>query len=247
MTEETTEQFLARRERELMNRVAALRGQLNPLEAELGDVQRMRALMAEKTDKNLDAAKRAMMAGMPERTTNADIYTSSINPLKDLVNPYAGKTIKELVVQSLLDAFPKGATTMEMRDFFRSGYGRTVDPSSLRTQLHRMKAAGIVIQDTSNDNWNFCIGKRALYDTYRQVPPPDGITELQDDPDRIIDRIDSGGLEDSEFLKTAEKLAWTKQDDEAWRQYEENERAGIPQDDRETFAAKRAEERLRKG
>jgi len=118
--------------------------------------------------------------------------------------PTRGKTIKQLVVQALLDAFPNGATTIEMRDFFRSGYGRTVDPSSLRTQLHRMKAAGIVSQDTSKDSWNFCTGQRALFDTYRQTTPTNGMRDLQDETEP--------SEEDEAFLKKVEALAWREED-----------------------------------
>jgi hypothetical protein len=35
-------------------------------------------------------------------------------------------TIKELVIQALIDHFPKGGTMMEIRDFIRLGYGKTI-------------------------------------------------------------------------------------------------------------------------
>src|SRR5262249_20764006 len=155
--------------------VVALRGQLGPIEAELIKVQRMRAVLAEEIKPPGDPLAKVLAS-----QTIAG-RAPSIAAVAASENPYATRTIKDLVVQALLDAFPYGATTIEMRDFIRTGYGRTIDPSSLRTQLHRMKAAGIVGQDASNDNWNFRDGKRQLYSMYDHPTSRRGMQELQDE------------------------------------------------------------------
>ena len=219
MAEETTRDFLARREHELRSRIAALRGQIAPLEAELVQVQQMSAMMPQPDPKPLsDLAKllasqtiaggagaaaltsplsslyaggtavNALVAGnLNPRETIAGSAVNALaeaaaNPFAVQNNPYATRTIKDLVIQALLDGFTYGATAADLRSFILKGYGRTVDPGSLRTQLHRLKASGILGQDPASDSWNFKEGKRALYAMYDHPTSRRDMKELQDDP-----------------------------------------------------------------
>ena len=92
-------------------------------------------------------------------------------------------TIKELVIQALLDHFPNGGSSQDIRDFIRDAYRRVIPPSSLRPQLHRLKVDQILGQDPSTDTWNFQDGKRkALYAMYDHPTSRRAMRELQDEP-----------------------------------------------------------------
>jgi hypothetical protein len=188
MADETVEQFLARRERELMSTASVLRGQLGPIEAELTKVKKMRAVLAGPIQPT-----NALAAVLNQNDSNIpfNIGPATSNALISPTNPsiteivqaaYATRTIKDLTIQTLIDAFPHGATTAQLKDFMRDGYGRNIDPGSLRTQLHRLKAAGILGQEPSGDIWNFREGKRALYQMYNHPSSRSGMKELQDEP-----------------------------------------------------------------
>src|SRR5581483_3144835 len=77
---------------------------------------------------------------------------------------YARMTIKELVIQALIDHFPKGGKATEIRDFIRSGYGRDIDAASLRPQMHRLKADHVLTQE--GEVWNLNQQRRRLYAQY---------------------------------------------------------------------------------
>jgi hypothetical protein len=222
MTEETVEQFLRRRERELMARVSALRGQLAPVEAELAKVQRMRAVLPEpnrptnalasiinQNDSNIPFPFNIAAAADPliSPPWNVDALAQlAANPsIASLTNPasaYANRTIKDLIIQALLDGFTYGANAGDLRSFILAGYGRNVDPGSLRTQLHRLKASGILGQDAASDTWNFKDGKRAIYARYDHPTSRAAMTELQDE-----------NSDDDSLLAAAAKLAWREEDD----------------------------------
>jgi hypothetical protein len=226
-SEETTADFLLRREHELTSRLAALRGQMAPLEAELEQVQKMRSMIpqpdpgpvleklasivaAQEAARSVSAAA-LTGAQKPDATaTNAAVNPSAWppNPFAPATNalvqpnPYAGRTIKDLVIQALIDGFPEGANTKQLRNFILSGYRRAIDAGVLRTQLHRLKASGILGRDPSTDTWNFQDGQRALYARYDHPTSRASMTQLKDDP--VSDEIDY----DSPFIKQVEALAW---------------------------------------
>jgi hypothetical protein len=203
MAEETVAQFLGRRERELLAQVSALRGQLAPKEAELAQVQKMRALLP-------GGARESAMDELKASLAHSfgDLVAAPAAP--GTPDPYSNKTIKELVIQALLDHFPLGGTAAAIRDFIRDAYGRTIEPGSMRSQMHRLKADRILQHDAEKDCWDFATGKRALYDTYRQVPSANAMPELQDE-----------NPEDEAFLEAARKLAW-KDDDLVEKQASNN-------------------------
>lgn len=202
MAEETTEQFLDRRERELSNRAAALRGQLAPIEAELAKIRRTKAMWQ---SDHLATSALALQTLAGQAVNNLPGVTELHSGMDSGIDPphtyYATRTIKDLVIQALLDGFPHGASTGDLRSFILSGYGRTIDPGSLRTQIHRLKGAGILRQHPYGDIWDFQNGKRALYQRYDHPTSRQGMRELQDDSP------DSAGDDDHLFQKAAE-LAW---------------------------------------
>ena len=189
MTEETVAQFLGRRERELLAQVSALRGQLAPKEAELEQVQKMRALLP-------GGALASKLDALDDLASAPSVPSTS--------DPYSDKTIKELVIQALLDHFTLGGTATAIRDFIRDAYRRTIEPSSMRPQLHRLKADSVLKHDPATDTWDFAMGRRALYDTYTHPSTRRAMPELRDNsPD------------DDAMLRAAEQLGWTSADDEA--------------------------------
>jgi hypothetical protein len=197
---ETLEQFLDRREKELLARVSALRGQLYPAEAELTQIQQMKAVIGQGgaegvnlliPQRNYNSLMEPAMGVVPNLSGLAALGTAPVTPLSvggvvphtlSAVNPrFLSATIKELVIQALLDGFPRGATMMQIRDFIRAGYGREIQPSSLRPQMHRLKADNILGQDPATDTWNFTDGKRQLYAMYDHPTSRRAMKELQDD------------------------------------------------------------------
>jgi hypothetical protein len=198
LREETTNEFLDRRERELTAQISALNGQLAPKAAELSQIRRVRAAL------KLDAHLSESLPSETEPATNHppagfDYGAALTNVIGGRSMPaYHTMTIKELVIQALLDHFPLGGPAAAIRLFIRDAYSRGVEPGSMRAQMHRLKTDKILQHDATKDIWDFATGKRALYDTYRQVPPANAMPELQDDSSE----------EDSPLLEAARKLAW---------------------------------------
>jgi hypothetical protein len=197
LREETTNQFLDRRERELTAQISALNGQIAPKEAELLQVRRVKAAL------KLDADLSKSLSGETEPTANHPVVSFDYDAaLTNVIGgrsmpPYHTMTIKELVIQALLDHFPLGAAAALIREFIRDAYSRGIEPSSLRAQMHRLKADKILQHDAAKDIWDFATGKRALYDTYRQVPK--ATPELRDNNPED---------DDDALLRAAEQLAW---------------------------------------
>jgi len=203
MVEETVDQFLARRERELTAQISALHGQIAPKEAELLQIRRVKAALNLGTELSKSLTSEAEFAASPLLSTNYDAALASVIGGRSMP-PYHAMTIKELTIQALLDHFPLGGTIAEIRDFIRDAYSRTVELGSLRTQMHRLKADNILGLDPSTDTWNFRDGKRALYAMYDHPTSRSAMKELQDEP------IKFGG----DLLKPArKKFPWTDDDD----------------------------------
>jgi hypothetical protein len=187
LAEETTHQFLERREQELMAQISALRGQLAPKEAELEQVQRLRAALIFGVG---NTAPRTSASDFPDGNTLCALSAlspqSPLAPQTPLGTPavllYGHRTIKDLVVQALLDHFPEGGSSGDIRNFIRIAYGRTIEPSSLRPQMHRLKTDEILGHEPSTDTWNFRDGKRALYARYDHPTSRKTMRELQDEP-----------------------------------------------------------------
>lgn len=111
--DDTFQQMLLRREREVVSRIDALRKELDPLENEFKQIQ---------------AAKRAL--GLP---------ASGAAPANALpAAPFM--TMKQLVLYALKDHFKNGATGKQLVEFFRSACGREIARESLSPQLSRLRA-----------------------------------------------------------------------------------------------------------
>ena len=162
MSEENLYEFVARRERELIAQISATKGQINLLHAQLAmreveliEVQHIKAS--------------ASCASPPNSNTTVGAAYGVVSQAAVDLGLYEGMTIKQLAIQALVDHFKKGGTTIEIRDFINDAYGRDILPSSLRPQLHRLKAAGILGQEPSTDTWDFRDGKRENYTLYKGV------------------------------------------------------------------------------
>ncbi len=191
MAEETIYAFLERRERELEQQIAALQGQLEPKQAELAALRRSKnalnigsgnALSGGVNLGNINALA-APFALSPDSPSNGLGMLGNPPPSNTLAAaPYAGWTIKQMVVQAFLDHFRRGATSQQLREFIHVAYGRPIDPSSLRPQMHRLKGAGGLEHDSSTDKWNLTKDARAKYTMYNHPSSRAAMEELKDDP-----------------------------------------------------------------
>jgi hypothetical protein len=215
MAEETTAHFIFRRKRELTSQIAALRGQLTPKEAELEQLVQM--------ERHLGMPAELAIQALPPQNSNAT--TDYVTPLKafldssgsetrdDQYSKYQSMTIKELAIQALLDHFPTGASLALLRDFIRDAYRRVIEPSSLRPQMHRLKADGILIHDPANDLWNLKPRQRVRYTIFPASRA--AIKELQDDEPVLDAEGNPLDPSDPEYLtRLAESLAWKDEDEE---------------------------------
>lgn len=203
MADETIHAFLGRRERELKHRIAALRGQLDPMERELVEVQKAMALLAVSVGVNRQNPARARTATLsanqqiPPFTSTASLagaaavgFAGEIQGRPkavptELAQRFAGMTIKQLVIQALSDHFLAGATPTQIREFIHDAYGREIDANSLRPQLARMKADGSIEQNPNNDTWMLSKTEMRRMRWYGvEAPPgtfiPEGAPEVTD-------------------------------------------------------------------
>jgi hypothetical protein len=150
--EENVFQLLNRREQELTHQISALRGQIEAKENELAYVKK---------------AKAATAISVSVGNREIPPLTQSILPhataIPDLVRRFDNLTIKQLVVQALLDHYMGGATSADLREFIHNAYARSVEASSLRPQLHRLKAQGILDYFPGTETWNLRVEKRDHY------------------------------------------------------------------------------------
>jgi hypothetical protein len=228
MAEETTAQFLLRRRAELSAQISALRGQLGPKEAELEQIDKMLALTGNYTsalEPFLDnAGANALLPGSGSALSQLHAARDALNPIDavargianalrpiddvakgvanaiDPTDRYSRMTIKQLVVQALLDHFPEGASLKLIREFIRDGYGRVIEQSSLRPQIHRLKADGVLFHRPENDTWNLLPRKRSLYAMYDHPTSRAAMKELQDEPELSARRTIAGSGGD-DFLE----------------------------------------------
>lgn len=195
MAEETTTQFLQRRRAELSAQISALKGQLSPKEFELAQIDKMLVVLGLGSAGNAltghfgsglrpfldNPGANALMIDSALSASAADFMA----PVGDVIDPtdrYSKMTIKQLVVQAFLDAFPHAATTQELRNFIHSGYGREIEQSSLRPQLHRLKADLVLLFDGNLQAWKLNPEKRKIYTLYDHSRSREAMKELQDEP-----------------------------------------------------------------
>lgn len=222
MTEETTAQFLHRRRNSLVAQIAALKGQIGPKEAELAQIDQMLGLLPEPATTQLaayletvypsqenadlaasvDRAKAAMVEYITPIGQAAEVarvaILNALHPPDNPIDRYSRMTIKELVIQALIDHFPEGARTQQIRTFIKEGYGREIEQSSLRPQLHRLKADHILYFRPENEVWNIDPRKRGLYSIYNHPTSRAAMKELQDEPTGGAATIAAGALRKSD-------------------------------------------------
>ena len=123
---ETLVQYLERRTKELKSQISALRGQLDPRETELAQIEKMQSLLAI-----------APAAGLADLASDAQM-----GPPSDV---QVEMTIKEMILSALRDHFiDYGASPTELRDYMKSAYDRDIDRNSISPQLSRLREEGMV-------------------------------------------------------------------------------------------------------
>lgn len=145
----TLRDFLETRERELMEQIATLQDELAPKERELAEIRRVKAALAlpsqtsEPQVEEREAALRNTLTLKAQLGARAMGFSSGGGTLT-LNRPYDKLTMKQLVVKVLQEHFPQGATTREMLDFFRDGWGRHIERTNLSPQISRLFQEGII-------------------------------------------------------------------------------------------------------
>jgi DNA-binding transcriptional ArsR family regulator len=161
-------QYLAKRERELIQQAAALRGALLPKEQELESVRvAMKALgltpnYMEQLKPFLSQEQGALKVHPGTVTTDAP----NLNLLSENL------TIKEMIQRALAEHFKQGATPSELSEYMRVAYQRDVDRNSISPQLARLRDEGLVETSVYTGKWELTLKgslAEALTDTPERV------------------------------------------------------------------------------
>ncbi len=144
-----TRDFLERRRRELEQQLSALHGQMSALrneieakKSEIGEIDRAIAAIGPLTKVDISVG-----------AVNIEVGSPVIGTPELRSGRYDAMTIKELIVQALLDHFPEGGSSAEIREFIKNAYGREIEQSTLRPQLHRLKEGEAIEYDSQKDVW----------------------------------------------------------------------------------------------
>jgi hypothetical protein len=183
---ETVREFLARRKRELTHQLTAQRSEVTVTEAELAAVDAAMAALPPlyPWESHSGGAVALESTSRIAVTAAANIGASNSLTAHATVLPgpnYGEMTIKQLAVRGLETNYPNGTTMMDLRDFIKNAYGRAIEPSSLRPQMHRLKADGVLTHDARTDTWNLTPEKRRDYSMYDHPSSQKARRELQDD------------------------------------------------------------------
>jgi len=128
MDEEPLADYLKRRERELIQQTAALRGLLTPKEQQLAEVRQ--ALQAIGVQQSYVEELKPFLD-----------QTQSATPSLGILNEPL--TIKEMILRALNDHFHEGATPSELSEYMRAAYRREVDRNSI-SPLARLREERLV-------------------------------------------------------------------------------------------------------
>jgi hypothetical protein len=148
--------ILQRRERELVQRIYAIKEMLLPAERELADVRKaMSALQIPHDEPPALSVFGSALAGNYGSAFSPFLKQSTENALTGVVleapqgalQTQADLTIKQMILNALRDHFiDGGATPTELSDYFRTSYGKTVHRNSISPQLARLREEGSVEQ-----------------------------------------------------------------------------------------------------
>jgi hypothetical protein len=197
MNDETLFEFIDRRHRELESQLVALTGEANRVQRlienkkeELAAIQRIRESTRQETGERPRLPGKLRVIPLGPNNQTQGVARQPVTRLRtidalpaDIAQRYAEMTIKGCVVQAIVDKFPEGGTAAEIRDFIRDAYSRTIQPSSLRPQMNRLKAGGILTHNPLTDTWNLVPEKRTLYLMYDHTSSRKAMKELKDDPE----------------------------------------------------------------
>jgi len=142
--------MLARLERDLSDKIDAIRKEVEPLERELSDVRRARAALEE----------RVVEQGQPQSTSPPPQDWSLVK--------FRGMTMKQLTLRALQEHFPNGATANELIEFFARTWGRKdIVRESFSPQLSRLKREGKI--KLHGKVWSL-----ANHEASKENEPPEG-------------------------------------------------------------------------
>jgi hypothetical protein len=189
-------ELLNLREQELIHQISALRGQIEAKENELVYVRKAKEATGISVGVN--------------RQEPPDLRTSHLFKIAPVTKDgaldfFKTLTIKQLVIQAMLAHFRTGGTTSQsLREFILNAYGREIEQESLRPQLHRLKAQGLLLHETGDDKWHLAPNTPALLSASVAGHPDTraAIYELQkDEPPESDDRLAPGVRELSDDQK----------------------------------------------
>ena len=163
-------QFLAQHEENLTAQIAALRADLNPIEAELAEVRRAKGALGlfvtGFAPTVIVSAAGAAFATSGAAAVGEVVRNAPLLPIRGSGNvtlddvtagrppsPYDHLTMKELVVKVLTEHFPNGATTRQMLDFFRDAWGRNIERQNLSPQISRLYQEGVIGRIRTTRGW----------------------------------------------------------------------------------------------
>ena len=151
--EETLSDMLRRRERELIQQTAALRGLLVPKEKELEGVRKaMEAIGLQRS--YAEELRPFLETGTQTESVNTVTASDLSTASPTLSSPTLGEfTIKQMILAALKDHFHNGATPSELREYMRSAYNREIDRNSISPQLGRLRDEEGMVDQLSDGKW----------------------------------------------------------------------------------------------
>jgi hypothetical protein len=154
----TLREFLDVRERELLEEIERLRGDLSPKEAELAEVRRAKAALGMGV---LVSARSGIQIQIVSEGVGAAAGSGRATAVSDAVTSthYDRMTMKQLVVKALAEHFHQGANTRQLLEFFRDGWDRTITRASLTPQLSRLLQERVIGKD--GKRWFLLAGQKS--------------------------------------------------------------------------------------
>jgi hypothetical protein len=155
--DETLADYLKRRERELIQQTAAIRGLLAPKEQELATVrQAMQAIGVQQSYVDQLQPFLDQASDQPPPPTHGLLNSTEARPAPGILNspaagfPWEALTIKDMILNALKDHFHSGATPSELSEYMKTAYGRDVDRNSIGPQLARLRDERLVESGSGN-------------------------------------------------------------------------------------------------